>query len=198
MKKIIRLTEEDLHNIVKRVIKEQGILGLARPTVRTGINLSKSVPSGKPMPSPQDGVDAVDVRDLPMCQDKDYSQIVSELFTHISKTPTHSIRTPKKGETYSKLSSDYYLINYMEKLKSLMEGIGNNEGVLNIFSKLTLKDFSTIINNWKKYTGSNQSLYEWLEGEWGISWKEVWDSIGSFKNKFNISKMNCRTETLYT
>jgi len=198
MKKIITLTENDLTRIVKRVIEEQGIMTFARPTARSGFNLSKSVPSsGKPMPSPQDGVDVVDWP-LQMCQDKDYSQIVRELFVAISKTPKHTITIPKKGETYSKVSSDYYLINYIKKLKSLMEGVGGNKGVLDIFSKLTLKDFSTIINNWKKVTGSNQSLYEWLEGEWGISWKEVWNSIGGFKNKLNISKRNCNTGSLYT
>jgi hypothetical protein len=197
MKKIIRLTESDIRRIVKRVIKEQGILGIT--SARTGINLSKPLPYGKPMPSPQDGVDSgVEIRNLPMCQDKDYSQTVRELFMEISKTPKHTITIPKKGESYSKVSSDYYLINYMKKLESSMEGLGGNDEVLKIFSKLTLKDFSTIINNWKKFTNSNESLYGWLSGELGISWKEVWNSIGGFKNKLNISKMNCHTGRAYS
>jgi len=189
MKKIIRLTESDLNRIVERVIKEQGaLLGLAS---RASAPNLKNPSVGRRMPSPESDEGTIGPDGFPICNDKDYSELVYELFTHILKTPPYSIYIPKNGEKISEYSSDFYIINYIRKLKSLMDGIGGNKGVLEIFSKLTLKDFSTIINNWKEVTGSNKSLYDWLKDEWGISWKEVWDSIGSFKNKFNIDKKKC-------
>jgi hypothetical protein len=194
-RKVIRLTESDLRRIVKRLLSEQGftLLGTSNP-VRPRFDLSKggSTSSGKRLPTPEDGIDVIDPI-IGGSSERDKEYMVKDLFNKLSKSPTYKIE-PSKDGVYSKLSNLYYLIEYIYDLKNIMEGIGGNDRVLDIFSELDKKDLSTIINYWKVFTKSDKSLLEWLDGEWGISWDEIWDSIGDFKNEMGIELYKKYTE----
>jgi hypothetical protein len=177
------------------LLTEQGftLLGTSNP-VRARFDLSKggSTWSGKRLPPPEDGIDVIDPI-IGGSGERDKEDMVKDLFDKLSKSPTYKIETSKDG-VYSKLSNLYYLIEYIYDLKNIMEGVGGNDRVLDIFSELDKKDLSTIIKYWKVFTKSDKSLYEWLDGEWGLSWDEIWDSIGDFKNEMGIELYKKYTE----
>ena len=77
--------------------------------------------------------------------------------------------------------------NWINRLKKGMEGLGANDDVLKVLTEIkTMSQLSTIINNWKKYCGNNQTLYQWLSEEHTITWDTIWKSFGKFKDQANI------------
>ena len=77
--------------------------------------------------------------------------------------------------------------NWINRLKKGMEGMGANDDVLKVLTEIkTMSQLSTIINNWKKYCGNNQTLYQWLSEEHTITWDTIWKSFGKFKDQARI------------
>jgi hypothetical protein len=173
----------------KRILGEQTILpGLGNNLInvgRAGVRNLKRASKGS-RTEYDDGV--VNFRGSNLI-DRDMEDIVYDLFNEIAKTPHknifHSDGTISVYRGNVK-NPNYYLYEYMWDLKKAMEGWGGNSEVLTILSKLSLSELSTIIHNWKKAVNTEDSLYEWLDGELGLSWDDIWDSIGDFKNNFNI------------
>ena len=77
--------------------------------------------------------------------------------------------------------------NWINRLKKGMEGLGANDDVLKVLTEIkSMSQLSTIINNWKKYCGNNQTLYQWLSEEHTITWDTIWKSFGKFKDQARI------------
>jgi hypothetical protein len=79
---------------------------------------------------------------------------------------------------------------WINRLKKGMEGLGANDDVLKVLKEIkSIQQLSTIINNWSKYSGNNQTLLQWLGEEHTITWDTIWQSFGKFKDQANIP--NC-------
>ena len=87
--------------------------------------------------------------------------------------------------------------NWINRLKKGMEGMGANNDVLKVLTEIkSMSQLSTIINNWVKYCGNNQTLLQWLSEEHTITWDTIWQSFGKFKNQANIK--DCLDKDDYT
>jgi hypothetical protein len=76
---------------------------------------------------------------------------------------------------------------WINRLKKGMSGIGASDDVLKVLKEIkTMQQLSTIINNWSKYSGNNQTLLQWLSEEHTITWDTIWQSFGKFKDQANI------------
>ena len=107
------------------------------------------------------------------CQKPNPSETkVSQLFTFAQKQP--QVQINQVG-------------GWINRLKKGMEGMGANDDVLKVLTEIkTMSQLSTIINNWKKYCGNNQTLYQWLSEEHTITWDTIWKSFGKFKDQAKI------------
>lgn len=77
--------------------------------------------------------------------------------------------------------------NLINRLKKGMEGLGANDDVLKVLTEIkSMSQLSTIINNWSKYSGNNQTLLQWLSEEHTITWDTIWKSFGKFKDQANV------------
>lgn len=86
--------------------------------------------------------------------------------------------------------------NWINRLKKGMEGLGANDDVLKVLTEIkSMSQLSTIINNWSKYCGNKQTLYQWLSEEHTITWDTIWKSFGKFKDQANIP--NCLDKSEY-
>jgi hypothetical protein len=87
--------------------------------------------------------------------------------------------------------------NWINRLKKGMEGLGSNDDVLKVLTEIkSMSQLSTIINNWLKYCGNKQTLYQWLSEEHTITWDTIWKSFGKFKDQANIP--DCLDKTSYS
>jgi len=76
---------------------------------------------------------------------------------------------------------------WINRLKKGMSGIGASDDVLKVLKEIkTMQQLSTIINNWSKYSGNNQTLLQWMSEEYTITWDTIWKSFGKFKDQANI------------
>jgi hypothetical protein len=76
---------------------------------------------------------------------------------------------------------------WINRLKKGMEGLGANDDVLKVLKEIkSIQQLSTIINNWSKYSGNNQTLLQWLSEEHTITWDTIWQSFGKFKDQAKI------------
>ena len=189
MGRIEKIKRQLIEESNKRILGEQTILpGLGNNLInvgRSGLrNMGRAAKGSRT--EYDDGV--VNFKDYPLIIDRDMEDIVYDLFNEIAKTPHKNLFSDGTISVYKGgvKNPDYYLYDYMWDLKKAMEGFGGNSEVLTILSKLSLSELSTIIHNWKKAVNTEDSLYEWLDGELGLSWDDIWDSIGDFKNNFNI------------
>jgi len=77
--------------------------------------------------------------------------------------------------------------NWINRLKKGMSGLGASNDVLKVLTEIkSMSQLSTIINNWSKYSGNNQTLLQWLGEEHTITWDTIWKSFGKFKDQANI------------
>jgi len=76
---------------------------------------------------------------------------------------------------------------WINRLKKGMSGLGTSNDVLKVLTEIkSMSQLSTIINNWSKYSGNNQTLLQWLAEEHTITWETIWKSFGKFKEQANI------------
>ena len=161
--KVIRLKESDIHRIVKRVLREQSILGNFTRTLADPSNVGPSfdIDQGGLSPDP-----------LTTAAEK-----VWELFEKAKKEFGNRL-LPQ--ETLNRLESD------AKKLKAAMDGAGiNGTEVKRILNRIKDKDelnnllifFECGDLNSNKDCG--KSLYNWLAGEYTISWDTIWKSLES-------------------
>ena len=161
MKKVIRLTESDLIDVIKKVMSEQLITLASRTSPVPRINLSKSRPiSGKPG-FPEDSP----VGDIP-CE-YDSQEKVEELF--------------KEAKTWTSSSKDWQLVKPIaEEMKKQMEGLGSGN-VIDQFKKIDTKEkLAALVKNWNY---NNESLYQWISDELFIKWKTLLEILN--KNFYN-------------
>lgn len=77
--------------------------------------------------------------------------------------------------------------NWINRLKKGMSGLGASNDVLKVLTEIkSMSQLSTMINNWLKYSGNNQTLLQWLGEEHTITWDTIWKSFGKFKVQANI------------
>jgi hypothetical protein len=77
--------------------------------------------------------------------------------------------------------------NWINRLKKGMSGLGASNDVLKVLTEIkSMSQLSTMINNWLKYSGNNQTLLQWLGEEHTITWDTIWKSFGKFKDQANI------------
>ena len=156
MKKIVRLTEEQLVNIIQRVINEQGgaILGAARGASR--LNLSKAPRT-------------TGARRIGYPEDSPIDEVPCEL------EPIERIEIClKTAKTYSSSTSD---ISFASKLgpemKKEMTGFGHGN-VLDKFGQIKTKgQLKAIIDWFDNKNNSEYSLYKWIKGEFILNKNEV-------------------------
>ena len=154
MKKIVKLTEEQLVNIIQRVINEQGgaILGAARGASR--LNLSK-VPK------------TTGARRIGFPEDSPIEEVPCEL------EPIERIEIClETAKTYSSSSSDILFANKLgpEMVKE-MTGIGHGN-ILNKIGQIKTNGQLRAIVDWFD-KNSEYSLYEWIKGEFILNKNEV-------------------------
>jgi len=162
MPKIVKLKESDIHRIVKMVLNEQSILGSFTRTVADPSNI---------------GIDISTDMSGPRESETTAQEKVKELFEKAKKEFGNRL-LPE--ETLNRLEGD------AKKLKAAMEGYGiNGTEVKRILNSIKDKDelnnllifFECGDLNRNKDCGN--SLYNWLAGEYTISWDTIWKSLES-------------------
>lgn len=177
MKKIIKLTESELVKIIKRVISEQPILGLASSNpVR--INLSKTPQVGSsrlPFPetdaSTETGINCKD-RQLPI------DKIAKQYFSYCNVN---------KSKFSGSLSNQQKYL--MQDLHKSMDGV-TSTGTLEILEKIPkLEDFCKIVINFN-YPNSQggNDLWSWLDDEYSIGWLDVHFALRKFEKEIGLIK----------
>jgi hypothetical protein len=166
MKKIVKLTESDLVKIVKRVLKEQGVLGTLGS--RSAFNLSKSSPTEVPAgrtPQVQDDPRGVNTE----CYQKNINNLVNACKRNESKY------VPDKDAKY-----------IAEQLRDEMEGLGIYH--MDIYSTLDyLKNdtpkFCRVSN---AFNFNNENLAQWFEDELTLLPDLVWGKLENHGRNLNI------------
>ena len=175
-----RLTERDLTRIVRRVINEskkeelvseQTLWGLAKIGARAAT-------VGK--------------------QTADRIGLVKDIVDALNSAAGQHFERGMKIDEQKSLSNLFYWgtknngpsdVDYKTKINTLynaMQGGGTwEDDVEEVMGSLkNMNQLSKLIHNWKSITGSDESLYDWLVGD---MWeKEVWDAIGSWKDKYAV------------
>jgi len=163
MTKVIKLKESDIYRMVKRVLNEQSILGSFTRTVADPSNVG-----------PTFDIDNSGGQRGPAttAQEK-----VKELFD-IAKKDFGNRLLPE--ETLNRLESD------AKKLKAAMKGAGIKGTEVQRILK-SIKDKDELNNlliffecgNLNRNKDCGNSLYNWLAGEYTISWDTIWKSLES-------------------
>ena len=162
MIKIIKLTESDLVKIVKRVLKEQGVLGTLGS--RSAFNLSKSSPAGK-TPQLQDDPTGINTE----CYQRNINNLVNVCKHNESKY------VPDKDAKY-----------IAEQLRDKMEGLGIYH--IDIYNTLDyLKNdtpkFCRVSN---AFNFNNENLAQWFQDELTLLPDLVWGKLENHGRNLNV------------
>jgi hypothetical protein len=165
MKKIVRLTEGQLVNIIQRVINEQGgvILGAARGASRLNLSKAPRTTGARRIGFPEDSP----IEEVP-CKLEPIEKIEICLET---------------AKTYSSSSSDISFANKLgPEMKKEMTGFGHGN-VFDKFGQIKTKGQLKAIVDWFD-KNSEFSLYKWISGEIVLNKEEV---VRRLENKgFNL------------
>ena len=164
MKKIIRLTESDLVNIVKKVLNEQLIGTLAG---RSAFNLSKSYPVGR-TPRVMDDPTG-DEPEYLECRYKNIHALVNEC---------------KKNEYKYRPDKDAFYI--AKQLYDAMNGIslGGAASTLKYLEKDNASKFCRVSNAFKY---DNENLAQWIEDELSLPVESVWGLLKKHFDELGLS-----------
>jgi hypothetical protein len=177
MGRIIKLTENDIVRIVKKVLSEQPISPIG---ATSRINLSKlprniksSQWSGK-TPRVEDGSPSISDCKNPT----PYDMVVKQYFSYCNKN--------KSKYSGSLTPNQKYLIQDLHKS---MEGLFST-GTLNLIEKISnLSDFCRVALNYN-YDNSERpgknDLYSWLEDEKSIQWIDVAELLSKFQYEAEV------------
>ena len=156
MKKIVRLTEGQLVNIIQRVINEQGgaILGVARGASRLNLSKAPRTTGARRIGFPEDSP----IEEVP-CELEPIERIGICLET---------------AKTYSSSPSDISFANKLApEMEKEMTGFGHGD-VLNKLGQITTKGKLKAIVDWfDNKDNSEYSLYEWISDEVVLNKEDV-------------------------
>ena len=161
MKKIVTLTESDLVRIVKKVLNEQGVIGTLGG--RTPINLSKSYPVGR---TPR-------IMDDPTGPDD--TCYIENIHNLVNKC--------KENEYKYVPDSDAKFI--AKQLFDKMNGISFGEAIetLKYLQNDNAAKFCRVSN---AFNYNNENLAQWIQDEFSLPRKTVWDTIKKHANELNL------------
>lgn len=165
MKKIVKLTEEQLVNIIQRVINEQGgaILGAARGASRLNLSKAPRTTGARRIGYPEDSP----IEEVP-CELEPIERIKICLET---------------AKTYSSSPSDVLFANKLgPEMEKEMTGIGHGN-ILNKIGQIKTNGQLRAIVDWFD-KNSEYSLYVWISDEVVLNKEEV---VNKLENKgFNL------------
>ncbi len=168
MKKIVTLTESDLVRIVKKVLNEQGVIGTLggrTPIPQQRFNLSKNVPGGRaPSPHTLDDITGPD--------DTCYIENIHNL-----------VNKCKQNEYKYVPDSDAKFI--AKQLFDKMNGVSFGEAIktLEYLQNDNAAKFCRVSN---AFNYNNENLVQWIQDEFSLPRKTVWDTIKKHANELNL------------
>jgi hypothetical protein len=163
MKKVIRLTESDLVNIVKKVLKEQLIGTLAS---RPAFNLSKSGPA------------EISSTKTPQVQD-DITNIIDDCYM---ENIYNLVNKCKNNKSLYQPDKDAYYI--AKQLYEAMDGFSIGVNTMNTLKYIDDAAKFCRVSNAYNYDGKN--LATWIEEEVSLQPDLVWNVLKKHANKLNL------------
>ena len=161
-KKVVRLTESQLVEIIEKIISEQPVTLLGRTGAVPRFNLAKSSGRSARLPFPEDSpVDEIPCEYFP-------EERIEQLFIQAKK--------------WSSSTKDWEIVKPIsEDMKKQMTGLGSGN-VIELFKKIDTKEkLAALIKNWNY---NNESLYDWLDDEIILGkWSSLVKILGS---KFDL------------
>ena len=158
MKRIVRLNENDLIRIVKKILNEQ----------MTAIQMASSSPEFGQEVTGQVG------NYTDMCEtNKTSSELVLEIF----KT--------SRGVQGQPSQSDKTIQDWVTRISKSMEGAGITSDFTKVLNEIkTAQQLGSVLNAYN--TKFKRTLYQDLSGEYTISWDTIYNSIKKFLTPLKI------------
>ena len=145
--RIVRITENDLLKIVKRVIKEQGgIIGALADPSNVGLDTSFM------------GDDPTSTK----CKKENPSKNkLSQLFKYCNKVQSDTNTAQIKA--------------WNDRLYKSMKGLGTNEDFIKVLGEI--KTINQLAAIWRTFKYDNENLWQWMDGEMKYTWDDTWNAL---------------------
>lgn len=154
MVNIIRLTESELVELVKKVLEEQSVIGALSDPSNVGLNVSL-------------GEEPYQMGKSGACKkDNPADNKLRQLFTYCNKvSPDSNINKIKK---------------WNDRLYKSMKGLGTNKDFITVLDEIkTVNELSAV---WKTFKYDNENLWQWMSSEMKYTWDDVWNHLKKFQS----------------